>query len=138
MRREPITSKLSASCSDINPGLETTTCTRSSEMCHSMAQSASSIWKWQATTEPQETLFQSSELLSSTRRTTSADPSPTSSGKMVSSSPSSEAAPVQAKRDTGLFSKLPSLELLDNDLYTYLNTQFMSLLFLLLSLDMVH
>jgi hypothetical protein len=60
-KEDPITLKPSASSSDINPEPESTTCTKSTEIFHSMELSANFIWKWLVITEPQEIPSQSSE-----------------------------------------------------------------------------
>lgn len=117
LRRDPITLKPSELSLDINQEPEFTTCIKNSEMSLSTELSANFIWKWLVITEPQETLSQSSELLSSTRKTTSEDLILNSSEKITSSSPSLELSQDPAIEDINRFSRVLSQEHSDNDRY---------------------
>lgn len=117
LRRDPITLKPSELSLDINQEQEFTTCIKNSEMSLSTELSANFIWKWLVITEPQETLSQSSELLSSTRKTTSEDLILNSTEKITSNSPSLEPSQDPAIEDINRFSRVLSQEHSDNDRY---------------------
>lgn len=116
-RRDPITLKPSESFLDINQELESTTCTKNTEMFPSTELSANFIWKWLVITEPQETQSQSSELLFLAKRMTSEDPTLTFTEKITSSSQSLELSQEPAIEDINRFSRVLSQELSDNDRY---------------------